>query len=143
MHLERNLEVEKKSVACIVPHSVCNIGKKSMFISEAFAQAAGAPGGDNAFMQFLPFILIIGVFYFLMIRPQQKRIKEHKAMVGALRRGDNVVTSGGIVAKVSRVIDDHEIELEIASGVKVKVIKSTISTVMGKPAPANDTAEKK
>ncbi|PCI31708.1 MAG: preprotein translocase subunit YajC [Alphaproteobacteria bacterium] len=114
-----------------------------MFISDAFAEAAGAPGGESAFMQFLPFILIIGVFYFLMIRPQQKRAKEHKNMIGALRRGDNVVTSGGIVAKVSRVIDDHEIELEIAAGVKVKVIRSTISTVVGKPAPANDTVEKK
>ncbi len=114
-----------------------------MFISDAFAQAAGGAGEPSAFMQFLPFILIIGVFYFLMIRPQQKRMKEHKAMIGALRRGDNVVTSGGIVAKVSKVIDDHEVELEISSGVKVKVIKSTISTVVGKPAPANDTIEKK
>lgn len=114
-----------------------------MFISDAFAQAAGGSGGESAFMQFLPFILIIGVFYFLMIRPQQKRVKEHKSMIGSLRRGDNVVTSGGIVAKVSRVIDDQEIELEIAAGVKVKVIRSTISTVVGKPAPANDTVEKK
>lgn len=114
-----------------------------MFISDAFAQTAGADGGGNVFMQFLPFILIIAVFYFLMIRPQQKRVKEHKAMVASLRRGDNVVTSGGIVAKVSKVIDDHEVELEIASGVKVKVIRSTISTVVGKPAPANDTTEKK
>lgn len=114
-----------------------------MFISNAFAQAAGAPGGESAFMQFLPFILIIGVFYFLMIRPQQKRAKEHRAMITGLRRGDNVITSGGIVAKVSKVIDDNEIELEISSGVKVKVIRSTISTVVGKPAPANDTIEKK
>ncbi len=114
-----------------------------MLISEAFAQSADAAGGGSALMQFLPFILIIAVFYFLMIRPQQKRVKEHKNMVAALRRGDNVVTSGGIVAKVSKVIDDNEIELEIASGVKVKVIRSTISTVVGKPAPANDTAAKK
>ena len=114
-----------------------------MFISEAFAQAAGGAGDQSVIMQFLPFILIIGVFYFLMIRPQQKRVKEHKAMVAALRRGDNVVTSGGIVAKVSKVIHDYEIELEIATGVKVKVIRSTISTVVGKPAPANDTVEKK
>lgn len=114
-----------------------------MFISDAIAQTAGAAGGENVIMQFLPFILIIGVFYFLMIRPQQKRVKEHKNMVAALRRGDNVVTSGGIVAKVSKVIDDNEVELEIASGVKIKVIRSTISTVVGKPAPANDTVEKK
>jgi len=114
-----------------------------MFISEAFAQAAAGAGGQNPIMQFLPFILIIGVFYFLMIRPQQKRAKEHKNMIGALRRGDNVVTSGGIVAKVSKVIDDNEVELEISTGVKIKVIRSTISTVVGKPAPANDTVEKK
>jgi len=114
-----------------------------MFISEAVAQTAGAADGGNALMQFLPFILIIAVFYFLMIRPQQKRAKEHRNMVENLRRGDNVVTSGGIVAKVSKVIDDNEIELEISSGVKVKIIRSTISTVIGKPAPANDTVEKK
>ncbi len=113
-----------------------------MFISDAFAQTAGA-GEPSAIMQFLPFILIIAVFYFLMIRPQQKRMKEHKAMVSGLRRGDNVVTAGGIVAKVSKVIDDNEVELEIASGVKVKVIRSTISTVVGNAAPANDTVEKK
>ena len=113
-----------------------------MFISEAFAQAAGA-GGENVIMQFLPFVLIIAVFYFLMIRPQQKRVKEHKAMVSALRRGDNVITAGGILAKVSKVIDDNEVELEIASGVKVKVIRSTRSTVIGKPAPANATKDKK
>ncbi|VAW07143.1 Protein translocase subunit YajC [hydrothermal vent metagenome] len=114
-----------------------------MFISQAIAQTAGATGGESAFMQFLPFILIIAVFYFLMIRPQQKRAKEHRNMVAALRRGDNVVTSGGIVAKVSKVLDDNEVELEIASGVKIKVIRSTISTVIGKPAPANDTTVKK
>ncbi|NOZ65216.1 MAG: preprotein translocase subunit YajC [Alphaproteobacteria bacterium] len=114
-----------------------------MFISEAFAQATGGAGEPSAFMQFLPFILIIGVFYFLMIRPQQKRAKEHKAMVAALRRGDNVITQGGIIAKVSKVIDDNEVEIEISSGVKVKVIRSTITTVMGKPAPANDTVDKK
>ncbi len=114
-----------------------------MFISQAIAQTAGAAGGESAFMQFLPFILIIAVFYFLMIRPQQKRAKEHRNMVAALRRGDNVVTSGGIVAKVSKVLDDNEVELEIASGVKIRVIRSTISTVIGKPAPANDTTAKK
>ncbi|MBL4801149.1 MAG: preprotein translocase subunit YajC [Emcibacter sp.] len=114
-----------------------------MFISEAFAQAAGTPGGENVFMQFLPFVLIIGVFYFLMIRPQQKRAKEHKTMIATLRRGDNVITSGGIVAKVSKVIDDNEIELEISAGVKIKVIRATISTVVGKPTPANDTVDKK
>jgi|TARA_R110002096_G_scaffold367840_1_gene561130 preprotein translocase subunit YajC len=108
-----------------------------MFISEAYAQVAG--GGDGGgLMGLLPFVLIFVVFYFLLIRPQQKRAKEHKAMVETLKRGDKVVTSGGIVAKVSKVIDENEIEVEIASDVKVRVIRSTISQVQGKPAPAND-----
>ncbi|NOZ43553.1 MAG: preprotein translocase subunit YajC [Alphaproteobacteria bacterium] len=113
-----------------------------MFISQAFAETAGGIGG-SAIGQFIPIILVIAVMYFLMVRPQQKRAKEHKAMVSALRRGDHVITSGGIVAKVSKVIDDKEIELEIAPGVKIKIIRSTISTVVGKPAPANDTIAKK
>ena len=107
-----------------------------MFISEAFAQTAA--GGDSGLMSLMPFVLIFVVFYFLLIRPQQKRAKEHKAMVGALKRGDKVVTSGGIVAKVSKVIDDNEVEVEISRDVKVRVIRSTISQVQGKPAPAND-----
>ncbi|MBL4602846.1 MAG: preprotein translocase subunit YajC [Emcibacteraceae bacterium] len=107
-----------------------------MFISEAYAQTVG--GGTDGLMSFLPFILIFVVFYFLLIRPQQKRAKEHKTMVEGLKRGDKVITSGGIVAKVSKVIDDNEVEVEIAKDVKVKVIRSTISQVQGKPAPAND-----
>ncbi len=107
-----------------------------MFISEAYAQAAG--GGIGGFESFIPFILIFVVFYFLLIRPQQKRAKEHKAMVEGLKRGDKVITSGGIMAKVSKVIDENEVELEIARDVKVKVVRSTISQVMGKPEPAND-----
>ncbi|MCP5381988.1 MAG: preprotein translocase subunit YajC [Kordiimonadaceae bacterium] len=108
-----------------------------MFISEAYAQGAGAPGA-NGLMDFLPFILIFVVFYFLLIRPQQKRAKEHKAMVEALKRGDKVITSGGIIAKVTKVIDDEKIELEIAPDVKIQVLRATISQVQGKPAPAND-----
>lgn len=107
-----------------------------MFISEAFAQTVGGDGGG--LMGLMPFVLIFIVFYFLLIRPQQKRAKEHKAMVEALKRGDKVITSGGIVAKVSRVIDDNEVEVEIASDVKVRMIRSTITQVQGKPAPAND-----
>lgn len=108
-----------------------------MFISEAYAQ--GALGGDaGGLMGLLPFVLIFVVFYFLLIRPQQKRAKEHKAMVEGLKRGDKVVTAGGIVAKVSKVIDDNEVEVEISSDVKVRVIRSTIGQVMGKPEPAND-----
>jgi len=85
--------------------------------------------------QFIPLILIFVIFYFLLIRPQQKRIKEHKAMVEALTRGDNVVTSGGIVGKIIRVIDNEKAVVEIADNVNVQVIKSTITQVLSKTEP--------
>ncbi|HAH64791.1 MAG TPA: preprotein translocase subunit YajC [Rhizobiales bacterium] len=85
----------------------------------------------------VPTMLIIGIMYFLMIRPQQKRLKDHQAMVAAVRRGDTVVTSGGIIGKVTKV-DDQELQVEIAEGVKIKVVRSTVSEVRGKgeAAPA-------
>lgn len=107
-----------------------------MFVSPAFAQAAGQPGAGAAFAQFLPIILIFVIFYFLLIRPQQKRMKEHRAMLDALRRGDQVVTAGGIVGKISKVQEDGMVEVDIADGVKVKVVKSTITTVLNKTEPA-------
>jgi len=85
--------------------------------------------------QFIPLILIFVIFYFLLIRPQQKRIKEHKAMVDSLNRGDDIVTSGGIVGKVVRVLEDDKAEIEIAENVTVKVIKSTVSQVLSKTEP--------
>ena len=90
----------------------------------------------EAFAQFVPLILIFAIMYFLLIRPQQKKVKEHQAMVAALRRGDQVVTQGGVVGKVVKVKDDGELELEIAEGVKVRVIQSTIATVISKTEPA-------
>jgi preprotein translocase subunit YajC len=107
-----------------------------MFVTPAFAQTAGATGGAAAFAQFLPIVLIFVIFYFLLIRPQQKKMKDHRAMVDALRRGDQIVTSGGIVAKVSKVQDDGMVEVEIADGVKVKVVKHTITQVLNKTEPA-------
>ena len=106
-----------------------------MFATPAYAQAAG--GGAAAFGSFVPLILIFAIMYFLLIRPQQKKIKEHQAMVEALRRGDQVVTAGGIVGKVSKVRDDGEVEVEIASGVNVRVVKHTITQVRSKTEPAN------
>jgi preprotein translocase subunit YajC len=108
-----------------------------MFISTAYAQTGGgAPSsGASAFMSFAPLILIFVIFYFLLIRPQQKKMKEHRAMVEALRRGDQVVTSGGIVAKVSKVQDDGMVEVEIADGVKVKLVRGMISEVRTKGEP--------
>jgi preprotein translocase subunit YajC len=107
-----------------------------MFISPAYAQAAGAPGGG--IMEFLPLILILVVFYFLLIRPQQKRAKEHKAMVAAVRRGDKVVTGGGIMGKVTKVESAEEVVVEIADGVRINVVTSTLSDVRSKSEPAAD-----
>ena len=108
-----------------------------MFVTPAYAQAA-AGGAGSAAAQFLPIILIFAIVYFLMIRPQQKRIKEHKAMVEALRRGDMIVTQGGLIGKVVKVKEDNEIEVELAEGVKVRVVKSTVSQVLSKTEPAKD-----
>ncbi len=86
--------------------------------------------------QFIPLILIFVIMYFLMIRPQQQKMKQHKAMVEALRKGDQVITQGGLIGKVSRVKDEGEIEVELADGVKVRVVRSTIAQVMSKTEPA-------
>ncbi len=90
----------------------------------------------GAIAQFLPLILIFAIMYFLLIRPQQKKVKEHQAMVAALRRGDQVVTQGGVIGKVSKVKEDGEIEVEIAEGVRVRVVKSTVASVINKTEPA-------
>mgnify|MGYP005865348981 CR=1 FL=1 len=90
----------------------------------------------DALAQFLPLILIFAIMWFLLIRPQQKKMKQHQAMVAALRRGDQVVTQGGLKGKVAKVKDDDEIEVELAEGVKVRVVKSTIAQVLNKTEPA-------
>jgi preprotein translocase subunit YajC len=90
----------------------------------------------EAIGQFVPLILIFAIMYLLLIRPQQKKVKEHQAMVNALRRGDQVVTQGGIIGKVAKVKDDGEVEVEIAEGVKVRVVQSTIAQVVSKTEPA-------
>lgn len=113
-----------------------------MFVSTAYAQTAtGAGGGTDMIVQFLPLILIFVVFYFLLIRPQQKKMKEHKAMLGAIRRGDRVVTGGGIIGTVTRA-DDDELQVEIADGIRVRCVRSTINIVLAKTEPAKaDTAK--
>ncbi len=107
-----------------------------MFVTPAYAQAAGAAGAGSAFASFLPLVLIFAIMYFLLIRPQQKKVKEMKAMVEALRRGDQVLTQGGIIGKVYKVGDDGVLEVEIADGVRVKILKHTITQVMNKTEPA-------
>ncbi|MBC7133565.1 MAG: preprotein translocase subunit YajC [Roseovarius sp.] len=90
----------------------------------------------EAFTQFLPLILIFAIMYLLLIRPQQKKMKEHRAMVESLRRGDQVVTQGGLIGKVSKVKDEGEIEVELAEGVKVRVVRNTIAQVLSRTEPA-------
>lgn len=104
-----------------------------MLISPAYAQAA-SPGGGDFFISLLPLILIFAVFYFLLIRPQQRKVKEHRAMVEALKRGDQVLTSGGIFGKVTKV-EEHTVNVEIAKDVTVQVQRSTIADVVSKPKP--------
>ena len=90
----------------------------------------------GAIAQFIPLILIFAIMYFLLIRPQQKKMKEHQKMVAALRRGDQVVTQGGIIGKVSKVKENNEVEIEIAEGVRVRVVQNTITQVISKTEPA-------
>ncbi|WP_323036072.1 preprotein translocase subunit YajC [Pararhodobacter sp.] len=105
-----------------------------MFITPAYAQAAG--GAASLASSLIPFVLIFGIMWFLLIRPQQKKAKEHRAMIENLRRGDQVITAGGIIGKVAKVKDDGEVDLEIAEGVKIRVVRSTITTVLSKTVPA-------
>jgi len=105
-----------------------------MFATPAFAQAAGGGGAAGGLISFVPILLIFAIMYMLMIRPQQKKVKEHKAMVEAVRRGDQVVTGGGLIGKVTKVAD-AEVEVELAPNVKVRVVKSTITQVVSKTEP--------
>ncbi|HYZ43146.1 MAG TPA: preprotein translocase subunit YajC [Stellaceae bacterium] len=106
-----------------------------MLISTAYAQGTGILD-QNALIQFLPLILIFVVFYFLLIRPQQKKAKDHKSMLDTLRRGDRVVTGGGIIGTVARVENPEEVTVDIAEGVRVRVLRSTITSILAKPDPA-------
>jgi len=110
-----------------------------MLMSLIQAAPADQPNGTAAFLfQTFPFIIIFAIFYVLWIRPQQRRVKEHQSTIAAVKKGDEVVTGGGIRGRVTKVVDD-EAEVEIASGVKVRVIKSTLTQVLTAPAkPAND-----
>ena len=104
-------------------------------ITPAFAQAAGAGGTTDILMSLVPFVLIFVIMWFLIIRPQQRRVKSHQELIKNVRRGDTVVTSGGIVGKVSKVIDDAELEVEIAEGVRVRLVKGMITDVRNKSEP--------
>lgn len=108
-----------------------------MFITPAYAQSPF--GGDGGILvQMLPFVLIFVIMYFLILRPQQRRVKMHQEMVKNVRRGDTVVTSGGLVAKVTKVIDDDKIEIELADGVRVTQMRQMVSDVRAKGEPVKD-----
>jgi preprotein translocase subunit YajC len=109
-----------------------------MLISPAFAQAASPFGGDNMLVSLLPFILIFVIMYFLILRPQQKRQKQHQEMVKNVRRGDTVITSGGLVGKVTKVIDDDQIEVEVADDVRVRQMRSMVADVRAKGEPVKE-----
>ena len=115
-----------------------------MLISPAFAQGAGAPSGGGLEM-FLPFVLIIVIFYFLLWRPQQKKMKLHREMLGNLKRGDRIVTGGGIYGRIARVEGDEDLIVEIAPEVRIRVVRGTVSEaiVKGEPAKASAKAESK
>lgn len=105
-------------------------------ITPAFAQAAAPASGTDMIVQFVPFILIFVIMWFLIIRPQQRRVREHQELVKGVRRGDTVVTSGGIIGRVTRVSDEAaEIEVEIADNVKVKVVRAMVSEVRSRGEP--------
>lgn len=108
-----------------------------MYISTAWAQGAGAGGGSllGGIEGFLPIILIFVVFYFLLIRPQQKRAKQHREMLGNIRRGDRVLTGGGLYGTVTKVVNDTELVVQIAEAVKVRVARGTIAEVLSKTEP--------
>jgi preprotein translocase subunit YajC len=110
-----------------------------MYISPAYAQ--GAPGGGSDFLvQLIPILLMFVIFYFLLFRPQQQRAKQHREMVGNIRRGDTVVTSGGIIGKVTKVRDENEIEVEIAENTRIRVIKSTVAEVRARGEPVKEAS---
>jgi preprotein translocase subunit YajC len=108
-----------------------------MFITPAFAQGAPAGGSDMLF-QVAPFALIFVIMYFLILRPQQKRAKDHQTLVSQLRRGDTVVTSGGLVGKITKVVDDNEVEVQIADNVRVRQLRQMVTEVRAKGEPAKD-----
>jgi preprotein translocase subunit YajC len=110
-----------------------------MFHSPAFAQG-GPAGGSDFLVQLIPILLMFVIFYFLLFRPQQQRAKQHREMVSNIRRGDTVVTSGGIIGKVTKVKDENEIEVEIAENTRIRVIKGTVAEVRARGEPVKESS---
>jgi len=113
-----------------------------MLISPAYAQSPFGGGSTDMITSLLPFILIFVIMYFLILRPQQKRVKQHSEMVKNVRKGDTVITSGGLVGRVTKVVDDDQIEVEVAEGVRVRQMRSMVSEVRAKGEPVKDDETK-
>jgi preprotein translocase subunit YajC len=111
-----------------------------MLITPAFAQGVGGDIWSSPITQFVPFIFVFVIMYFLILRPQQRRAKQHSEMVKNLRRGDTVVSSGGLVGKVTKVVDDDQVEIEIADGVRVRQMRQMVTEVRSKTEPVKDDA---
>ncbi len=109
-----------------------------MWVTPAYAQGIG--GGNDLIVSLLPFLLIFVIMYFLIIRPQRQQMKQREAMLRAIRRGDTVVTGGGVIGKVTKVIDDHELEVQIAEGVKVRAQRNLVADVRAKAEPVASNA---
>lgn len=113
-----------------------------MFVTAAIAQEAGAAapsmGATDLLLQFAPILLLVVIFWLLIFRPQQKRMKAQQAMLASISRGDTVVTTGGIVGKVTKAVDGEDLEVEIATGVKVKLVRGMVADVRSKAEPVND-----
>jgi len=111
-----------------------------MFVTPAFAQAAGLPGGGamDILTSLMPILLLVVIFWLLIFRPQQKRLKAQQAMLAAVRRGDTVVTTGGLVGRVTKAVEGEDLEVEIAAGVKVKVVRTMIADVRSKSEPVGE-----
>ncbi len=107
-------------------------------ITPAFAQGAAGIGGTDFMYQVLPFVLIFVIMYFLILRPQQRRAKQHQELVKNLRRGDTVITSGGLVGKVTKLVDDEQVEIEVADGVRVRQVRSMVTDVRAKGEPVKE-----
>jgi preprotein translocase subunit YajC len=118
-----------------------------LFITDAYAQAAaGSPTTSGLFGTFLPMLAIIPVFYFLMIRPQQKKAKDQRALIAAVKRGDRVVTIGGVLGTITKVVDNNELQLEISDGVRIRILRTAVSDVVNRSDPAklqDNSADKK
>lgn len=109
-----------------------------MFITEAYAQAGGATAGADTLINLLPLVIIVVVFWFLIIKPQRTQMKRHQEMIAGVRRGDTVVTSGGIIGKVTKVIDEKELQVEIAEGVRVRTARNMVAEVRAKGEPVTE-----